>query len=286
MKTTSLLLALAAFASSASMSHAALVYGLTSNNRLVSFDSATPGTILSNVAITGATGFVDIDIYAVNGSIYGLLADGSGYTITPGGVATQVITPNTSDIVVRDFDFNPSADRIRISGTRPSTTDPDFNFRMVPNITTNNPGTSGAVLFDGTYTGDIPVSTLNIVGNAYTNNFDGTSATTLYSLDTGSDRLLVHPAGGAPTFNTFTSIALTGATLGSNVGFDIDQGTNAFVSDDNLFYTLDLATGALTSIGTIGGGNPIISIAVVPEPSRALLSLAGLMLIGLRRRRR
>lgn len=45
---------------------AALIYGLTSTNGLVSFDSASPGTVTTIGTISQA-GIMDIDFYPVNG---------------------------------------------------------------------------------------------------------------------------------------------------------------------------------------------------------------------------
>ena len=68
MKLRSLLLASAVLSPLAS--HAVLLYGLTSPYGLVSFDSATPGTV-TNLGTISQAGIVDIDFYPVNGVLYG-----------------------------------------------------------------------------------------------------------------------------------------------------------------------------------------------------------------------
>src|SRR5262249_54799151 len=107
----------------------ATVYGLTSNNSLISFDSATPGTITAPVAITGlgATEHVeDIDFRPRTGQLFGSTVStgvvGSGnistYVINPvTGVATLVgstgnLLPGAADVAT-GYDFNPAVDRIR-----------------------------------------------------------------------------------------------------------------------------------------------------------------------------
>ena len=87
---------------------------------------------------------------------------------------------------------------------------------------------------------------------------------------------------------TFASQAI----VGSNVTTYIDApgaGTymyhvRALGAGGNSLYTANLATGALTSIGTIGGPLDVESIAVVPSPGAlALCGVSGLL--SLRRRR-
>lgn len=80
---------------SPSLGSAALIYGLTSTNGLVSFDSATPGTVTTIGTITQA-GIVDMDFYPVNGVLYGANSSGSLYRInTSTGAATVATTPSS-----------------------------------------------------------------------------------------------------------------------------------------------------------------------------------------------
>lgn len=261
---------------------ATLIYGLTSSNGLISFDSATPGTV-TNVGTISQAGIVDIDFYPVNGALYGATSNGNLYRIDViTGAATLAVIPSTPISNITDIDFNPSADRLRLFG------DVDLNYRMAPDVFTNTPpGTPGAVLMDGTWTD----SSVNLVGSAYTNNIDGSASTQLYSIDSFSDRLFVHTnaiGDAAGTFNQVNPVGLLGFEAGLNVGFDIDQTGAAFVSNDNQFYSLNLATGAATSIGGVGSPGLVSFAAVaVPESSSGgLLLAAGLTLCGIRRRGR
>ena len=76
------------------------------------------------------------------------------------------------------MDFNPAADSIRVfQGTS--------NFRLTGDAATfDSVQTAGTVSTDGTFTG---VAGANLVAAAYTNNFNGTATTTLFSLDTSAE---------------------------------------------------------------------------------------------------
>jgi hypothetical protein len=261
-----LLLALGALLASAS-AHATTLYGLTSNNGLVKFDSAAPGSVTSIGAIS-QSGIVDIDFSPANGRLYGIDATGSLYFIdTTTGAATLAVAPTTPLANVADLDFNPAADRARVYGQV------DQNYRIVPDasaITAPQVGTPGDVLVDGTWTN----TGVDLVGSAYTNNFDGTATTTLYSIDTAGDFLIVHSV--PPQFNTVTAVGTgLGVAVGSNVGFDIGIDGVAYVSNESSLYTADLAGGTLSLTGAIGVTG-ITSIAAVPEPGTMLLVAAGL----------
>jgi len=267
------LIATGLLAAGASSPAATIIYGLTATNQIVSFNSAAPGLITST-AVISQPGIIDIDGYPANGQLYGMNASGAAFIINPTtGVATPAVTPGGSVGTVTDFDFNPATDRFRIFSTG------DQNFRMVPDFTTNNPGKAGAVTADGTFSN----TAFELVGNAYTNNFDTQGgATTLYSIDTATNALVVHSV--APQFNTVAAVG-TGlgiGEVGSAVGFDVAQDNVAYLSNGNTLYTVDLATGAATSIGPVTGAPNLVSIAAaVPEPGTAMLvslALAGLVL--------
>lgn len=262
---------------SASTLQAATIYGLTASNDLVRFDSATPGSITTIGAIS-QPGIVDLDFFPVNGQLYAITSNGNTYSLNLGtAAATLLFSPLTSISNITDLDFNPVADRMRLFG------DTDQNYRMVPNATTapSAAGTAGTVLIDGTFSN----TAFELESSAYTNNFDGAASTTLYSIDTTTDSLVIH--SGTPQFNTVTGVGTgLGATIGNNVGFDVGQDGIAYLSSDNSFYTVDLVTGLATSAGTVGGSG-LVSIAAqaVPEPTSALLGLAGLATLAARRRR-
>jgi MYXO-CTERM domain-containing protein len=273
-----------------STGRAETIFGLSTVNSIFSFDSATPGTATAAITISGVTGgatITDIDFSPVAGTLYGIATNGDLYRIdTTTGAATLTIgvgaqiAPNTITAPTV-MDFNPAADRIRIF-------EGSSNFRLTGDATTfDSAQTAGTVSIDGTFSG---VGGANLVAAAYTNNFNGTGSTTLYSLNTtGGNSLVIH---SGLTFSTIAEVGALGVNIGTtNVGFDISalQGAaTGFVSDDDNFYTVDLATGAATLVGVIGNGaltTQSIAASTVPEPTVAALGAIGLLGLLARRRR-
>lgn len=268
----------------APLAHAERVVGLTRTQQLVQFDSLAPGAILgTSPSISGlAAGdrIIDIDYFPVNNLLHGLGTSGNLYRIDPStGAATLDVTPQASIGTPRDMDFNPAADRLRVFSAN------NANYRLTPSVGTAGPtgANAGLVSSDGTLAYAAGGPTPNLVGAAYNNNFDGTAATTLYSIDASADALVIH--SGAPQFSMLAMVGPLGFDVGELVGFDISGATTiAYLSNGNALYTANLATGGLTSIGSIGGPLDVESIAVVPTPGAlALCGVAGLA--ALRRRR-
>jgi hypothetical protein len=277
---------------------AEFVTGLTSTGNLVTFDSATPGTISTTVAITGLQAgetLLGIDRRPANGLLYGLGSTSRIYTInTTTGVATSVGASPFAPALTGTafgFDFNPVPDRIRVAST--DTT----NFRLNPNDGTLA-GTDTLLAYAA---GDSGAGiTPRVVGSAYTNNFNGAAVTTLFGIDSNRDVLVMQGGpNGTPSPNggVLTTI---GAGLGFNtsdlVGFDVSGISGvAFASltpatgGASQLFTINLATGSATLVGTIGAGLTLTGLAanVVPEPaSLTLLVIGGLGLIAVVGRRR
>lgn len=259
----------------AASAKAITIYGLGSGGQIYSFDTLAPGT-LTPVGSATAGGIVDIDFRGSNNKLYGLSGTGAASTISiSNGLITPLFTPSHSLGTVTGFDFNPTADRMRIIGGGVN------NFRMVPDgIAGMTAGTvvNGAGGGDGVFGTPVSVTLLDV---AYTNPFNGIAGTSLFSI--GSDGILYnHPASGAPQFNTLSAVGPLGISLAGDIGFDIDASGTGYLVSGNSLYTVNLASGAATLSGILG--QSLTSIAVVPEPSAALLgSIAGLAI--LRRRR-
>jgi len=261
------------------------IYGVNGSNSLLTFDSATPGTIVTSVPITGTSGDVlNIDIRPATGQLFGLDFNNNLYTINAlTGAASLVGGTTISSGFDYGFDFNPTVDRIRVI------TDAASNFRLNPNTA----GTTNDLALDY-ITGDPnDAATPTLVGAAYTNNFalNFGGSTTLYAIDSALDILARSTNANNGTYVTQGSLGLDVTGL---LGFDISGQTGtayASLSTDGFtssLYSIDLLTGAATSIGGIGSNQTILDIAApsaVPEPATTLFGLAVVGAAALRRRR-
>jgi hypothetical protein len=263
------------FIGGATSASAVTLFGVNTSNQLVSFDSATPGTLNNIGTITGLQGgenIVGIDFRPATGQLYGLGSTSRLYIINrTTGAATAVGGQFSTLLSGTDFgfDFNPTVDRIRVVSNTGQ------NLRLNPNN-----GAIAAV--------DTPINpgTPQITGVAYSNSFGVSTTTTLYDIDTNTDRLLIqsNPNGG-----TVTDVGPLGVDFQSVNGFDIATGnlnTNpnantAYAVTANglnnpVLYTINLATGAATNAGTIGGitnFTPLRGLAASASGATASLNL-------------
>lgn len=289
MRWTSFVVALAGGLAVSGVASGQTVYGITRDNRLVSFNPATPGTLTVDVAITGLTAgetAIGIDVRPLTSEIFVFGSGNRMYSVSTGGVATAVGTGFTAlATTTSSFDFNPTVDRVRV-------VDAAGNNRRL------NPATGGDAASDTalTYgTGGTP----RAVGVAYTNAQFGANvaAGTVRELflDSTLNTLgeIGSLAGGNTSFNggVSTTIGALGFDLFDDAGFDIYGPTGiAYVSNLGStgaasFYTVNLGTGAASLVGQIGSGNRLVTdIAVLPAPGAA--GLAGLGMLAMARRRR
>lgn len=250
------------------------IYAVTIGNTLVSFDSATPGVLKSVVLISGlqpGETIEGIDFRPRNARLYALGSTNRLYTInTQNGSATLVgngpVGPALNGTVI-GFDFNPVADRIRV------VTDADENLRLNPDN-----GTIAAVDDPLKYAaGDLWDEVgPNVVAAAYTDNFPGATATTLYGIDIDGVRLVRQgsPNGSpvSPNSGQLSTIGKLGVTTTGMVGLDIATNGVAYASLTSpggtlsQLHTINLTTGVATRVGNIGNSETIRDIAVVIAP--------------------
>ncbi len=245
-------------------------FALTNNNTLVNFNPGTPGLVNNTRFITGlAAGesIVAIDFRSATGQLFGVSDASRLYIINPlTGLATQVgttpFTPALGGAVV-GFDFNPTVDRIRV------VTSTGQNLRLNP-LTGTVAATDTNLVFA---TGDVNASaTPNITSLAYTNNSVGLNSTTLFGIDPNLDVLVqLGSVGGtpvSPNAGQLTTVGPLGVNATNLAGFDILPGTNAAFAvltpqdaTASQLFSVNLATGAVTPVGTIAGGQLIRDIA-------------------------
>lgn len=273
---------------------AELVYGVNAQGRLLSWDSATPGTLLGGVSITNLQpndSVQGIDFRPADGRLYALGAQNSLYTINPATGAASLVAPLNIPLNGANFgfDFNPTGPvALRIVSNT------DRNYRLA------NPASGGVVSEDtpvAYVSGDANFNANpNITHVAYTNSFPGATATTLYAIDAGLDTLVRFGNANQGTLNTVGTLGL-GANANINVigGFDISATTNiGFAAvqrvdqSSTMFWSIDLNTGAGTAVGQVGGGEVIVALALgggnIPAPAAgSLLVISGLL--ASRRRR-
>ncbi|MBL8049373.1 MAG: DUF4394 domain-containing protein [Chthonomonas sp.] len=292
MKTRVLMMAVLGIAAAASQ--AATVFGLSTRNELVRFDSATPGTLQQASFIQGLASnesLVGMDFRPANGTLYGVGSFGRIYTInTSNGMATFVssIVNGTTGAPISlmgtefGIDFNPVPDRLRI------TSNLGQNLRI--NVAT------GGTTIDGTL--NQAVGTPYIVASAYTNSFAGATTTTLYNIDSASDMLTIQTP---PNNGTQVNVGMLGMNVSALAGMDIltvGSTNTAYAAlqvagmQGSRFAMINLATGAATDIGMIGMEQTSDSLAIrdiavmpVPEPASVLVMGLGAAALLLRRRR-
>ncbi len=254
-----------------------LVYALTGNNNLISFDSDLPSFVRSITATSGVFAsqpLVGLDFRPATGQLYGI-----GYNNTSGmarlytlnlmtGAATTIgmdsvmLAPGLGAVT---FDFNPTVDRIRVMGSN------GLNFRM-------HPETGAVVAIDGTLNyaaGDPNLGATPFIGaGAYINSFMGSTATTLYDYDYALNILASQIPPNNGTLNTIgasgITVNATSPTIDMDIFYEYTDASNAAYLSANTgmgmndgFYELNLTTGAATLVGSIGFGIPVRSIAVV-----------------------
>lgn len=253
-----------------------LVYGLTANGNLITFDSDAPSTVRSQVAVTGiAAGQVlsGMDTRPATGELYGIgynttTGEARLYTIaTATGVATAIGTAVVNlgaGLGKIGFDFNPTVDRIRVTGSNNS------NFRLHP-TTGAIVATDGALAFAA---GDVNAGKNPSIGTgAYTNSYIAATTTTLYNYD---DSLNILTTQNPPNNGVLNTVGVSGLVLNladqtADLDIFFDQATNtniALLSINPLtqvfdqLYKVNLSTGAAILVGAVGLGIGVTDIAV------------------------
>jgi hypothetical protein len=257
-----------------STTSAATLFGVTTDNKLVSFDTSAPSVFQTSVTITG--------LFDANGTIlslsarttspesfhlYGVDDSARVYTINLGGVATLVPSGFSPAGFNAGFAYDPFNDNFVYAG------DNAENFTLsLTGVATTNP--------NFTYAGG---GTPSIFGLGIDPGYG-----TAFAIDALNDSLSTSINPNFPGDSELTILGGLGVDVASFGGLVADWDGNLFasLSTDGLtssLYSINSTTGAATSLGSFGAGVGISSIAV-PEPSAALLGAFGALAL-LRRRR-
>lgn len=255
---------------------------VTASNKLLKFNAGRPGHILTTLNITGLQAgetLLGIDYRVAKDQLYALGSSGRLYTLNEDTAAASVVgMPFAVKLEGTQFgfDFNPTVDRIRVVSNTGQ------NLRLHPDtgaVVDSNPALDG-VQTDGKLTygaGDVNFGKSPMtVGAAYSYNKADTKITTNFALDAATGALVtqgsregVMPAV-SPNTGQFFTVGPTGMAF-TTASFDIqavsDVAFAALNSDSanaSRWVTIDLKTGAARSLGTIGGGERVVGIALEP----------------------
>ena len=234
--------AAAALCSPAPAVAAEAFYGVTADNRLVSFHSDSPGRIQRSVPVSGlqpGESLLGLDVRPATGQLYALGSSNRLYLVSPlSGLARPTGDPFSPPLAGTrfGFDFNPVADRIRV------VSDGRQNLRLNPE--------NGQVAAEDqplAYADGDPGEGSNpqVAATAYTNSVPGATETQLFGIDGARNALVVQDPPNAGTLKTVGPVGDVG-----DAQFDVAADGRAYVAAPGgsaaLFYTIDLKTGAMT----------------------------------------
>jgi len=257
------------------------IYGLstTSNSTVVSlvtFSATAPGTFTATAAITGlgdSQTLVGLDSRPNTGQVFAL-----GYVVATTQVQLYTVNVTTGVLTAVGpllmlnlgtnparigFDFNPTVDRIRVTGSN------NTNFRLNPNN-----GALAATDSNLAYaTTDANAAHPPGVGAvAYGNSFIGATNTVLYDIDEANSRYTTQDPPNNGTLNSRAALPVSTATaLATDLDIYFDPtirtnrayltiATGTAAAPTTQLYTLDFITGNnLTAVGTVGPAGSLVT---------------------------
>ncbi|MBW8362009.1 MAG: DUF4394 domain-containing protein [Kaistella sp.] len=234
-----------------------MVYGLTANNELVSFNAKLPSTFISKTTVTGIGSgekLLSIDFRPATGELYAISDASKFYVINISTAAARTINTTAFSPAISgafaSIDFNPAVDRLRL------VTNTGQNLRL-------NPETGAVAATDMNING---AGNPSVSGIAYTNSVSGATSTNLYDLDATSGKLFKQDP---PNNGTLVEVGSLGITFTGQAAFDINPDNSkallaATVGSENILYKLDLSNGKTTNIGKLS--QKIIDLAIPTNP--------------------
>jgi uncharacterized protein DUF4394 len=245
------------------------VIGLTSDQRIVCFESNDPAGAATIGAVTGLTGdttLVGIDFRPATAVLYGVGNGGGIYTIDTDTAVATMVSQLSVALAGTSFgvDFNPVPDRLRIISDTGQSLRHDVTFPAPPTAV------------DGTLSYPPPAPpALGVAGAAYTNNdADPNTATTLFDVDSNLDQVAIQsPANSGQLAPTGKLLVNTSSALGFDIFTTTFGGTTVFndayasltvaisTGTRTGFYGVDLLTGRARRIGFFNPADEMIDIA-------------------------
>ena len=289
------------------------VYGLATSaaltQNLVAFTATAPGTFTSTLPITGLTAgqtLVGLDARPNTGQLFALGYNPTGtqtqlYILNPitgalttVGAALTIVNLGTTTNRI-GFDFNPTVDRIRVTGNN------NANLRLNPNngnVVDSNPTMAGIQL-DGNLvyaTGDANAGQTPVIGSvAYANSFIGATTTVLYDIDEAKSLYATQSPPNDGVLNSRSTLTVSTATA---LATDLDIYFNPTTRTNNAYltiatgtaaapstqlYTLSFLTGDnLTAAGAVGpAGTLVTDIAFAIDRPATLPAITGQLAFAL-----
>ena len=267
------------------------VYGLASGTSgaasLVTFNATAPGTFTATLPITGLTAgqtLVGLDTRPNTGQLFALGYNPTGtqsqlYSLnaTTGAltaVGTALTTLNLGTTTNRiGFDFNPTVDRIRVTGSN------NTNYRLNPangavaatDLALNyNPGNTTST---PTVPADVNAGQTPVIGSvAYANSYIGATNTVLYDIDEAKSLYTTQNPPNDGTLNSRTALTVSTATaLATDLDIYFNPTTRAnaayltiasgtAAAPTTQLYTLNFITGAdMVAVGAVGPAGTLVT---------------------------
>lgn len=272
-----------------------VVVGLQTLNKLISFDSATPGDVLARVKVKGLErreNLLGIDYRPATGVLYGLASTNRLYTIDIVTGRATAVGAGPFDVRLNGtqfgVDFDPAADVLRI------VSDADQNLRIDPDTGAVIDGNPAAVGDQG----DADLAFERADPNAGKDPSVvaiATATTTLLGVDSAQDVLVRQGTPGGAPVSAEAGRLFTVGPLGIDVetiaGLDVvttgsSQAVVAALSTNirraSQLYTVNVETGAAASLGRIGRGRRVtLDVAAAPAGTEFFVVTRGNQLVGL-----
>lgn len=245
-----------AFALLTGVAAAAPAIGLTGDKTLVMFDTETLA-VSGTMDVSGVDRLHGIDVRPADGMLYGVTGDGKVVTIdTATAAATEksTLSETLAEGVSASVDFNPVADRLRIVGSDGT------NLRA--NVDDGAVTVDGKLAYDvaDMHAGEAP----NIVAVAYTNSVGKPEKTAMYDIDATIGGLIQQAPPNDGVLKAIGKLGVTGSdTFALDISATADLQNTAWLIAGKTLHTIDLTTGAATSVGDIEG-EALRDIAILP----------------------